>query len=87
MPSAEVLSTARGSGASTTTYTWAAGTSMATPAVAAVAALVRGRFPSFSVADIKTWLAKTADDEGKKGNDPYYGKGFVNARRAVTESY
>lgn len=80
-----VMSTVRGSDDSGAWYSWAAGTSMATPAVAAVAALVKQRFPFFGVDDLKTWLAKTADDEGKKGNDPYYGKGFVNARRAVTE--
>jgi lantibiotic leader peptide-processing serine protease len=80
-----VMSCARGSGSSISSYSWAAGTSMAAPAVCAVAALVKQRFPWFAVADLKTWLAKTADDEGKPGNDPYYGKGFVNARRAVTE--
>lgn len=80
-----VMSTVRGSGASTTTYSWAAGTSMAAPAVSAVAALVKQRFPWISVGGLKTKLARSADDEGKKGNDPYYGKGFVNAYRAVTE--
>jgi subtilisin family serine protease len=80
-----VMSTVRGQPASTTTYSWSAGTSMAAPAVAAVAALVKERFPAFTVGDIKTWLVKTADDEGKTGHDPYYGRGFVNARRAATE--
>jgi hypothetical protein len=28
-------------------------------------------------------LVQSADDEGKPGNDPFYGSGFVNARRAV----
>lgn len=80
-----VLSCIRGSGSSISTYSWGYGTSMATPAVSAVAALAKQRFPWFGVGDLKTWLAKTADDEGKKGHDPYYGRGFVNARRAVTE--
>jgi hypothetical protein len=31
-------------------------------------------------------LKNTADDEGEPGVDPYHGHGFVNARRAVTES-
>ncbi len=79
-----VISTIRGNG--NNYYGWAAGTSMAAPAVCAVAALIKERFPLFTVADIKAWLAKTADDEGKIGNDPYYGKGFVNARRAVTDN-
>ncbi|HEX5708045.1 MAG TPA: S8 family serine peptidase [Pyrinomonadaceae bacterium] len=80
-----VLSTSRGAGASTTTYSFAAGTSMATPAVSGVAALIKQRFPGISLGALKAHLTQTADDEGKKGNDPFYGKGFVNARRAVTE--
>lgn len=80
-----VMSTVRGSGSSISSYSWAAGTSMAAPAVAAVAALAIQRHPGISVGDLKVLLAMTADDEGKTGNDPYYGKGFVNARRAVTE--
>jgi subtilisin family serine protease len=80
-----VLSCSRGAGASTTSYSWAAGTSMAAPAVSAVAALVRQKYPGLSVGALKTCLANTADDEGSNGHDPYFGRGFVNARRAVTE--
>lgn len=80
-----VMSTVRGSGTSTTTYSWASGTSMAAPAATAVAALIKQRDPSISVGALKTRLAKSADDEGKSGHDPAYGRGFVNARRAVTE--
>jgi subtilisin family serine protease len=80
-----VMSTVRGSGASITTYGWADGTSMAAPAVSAVAALAMQRYPGISVGALKTLLARTADDEGKPGHDPYYGRGFINARRAVTE--
>ncbi len=64
---------------------WTAGTSMAAPAVSAVAALVKQAFPGISVGDLKNVLANTADDEGAAGHDPFYGRGFVNARRAVTE--
>jgi lantibiotic leader peptide-processing serine protease len=80
-----VMSSVRGPDDSGLWYNWASGTSMAAPAVSAVAALVKERFPWFTPGDIKSWLAATADDEGKVGNDPYYGKGFVNAYRAVTE--
>jgi subtilisin family serine protease len=55
------------------------------PAASSVAALIKQRFPGISVGAWKAKLAQTADDEGKKGNDPFYGKGFINARRAVTE--
>lgn len=78
-----VLSTSRGAAASTTSYSWAAGTSMAAPAVSAVAALVKQANPRISLGALKTKLAQSADDEGKKGADPYYGKGFVNAEKAV----
>jgi subtilisin family serine protease len=82
-----VLSTSRGAGASTTSYSWAAGTSMAAPAVAAVAAIIKQRFPSFGADELKTFLGQTADGVG--GDDPlkpYYGKGFLNAGNAATQS-
>jgi len=72
-----VLSTSRGG------YTWAAGTSMAAPAVSAVAALIRQANPGISLGALKNRLAQSADDEGKQGRDPLYGRGFVNARKAV----
>jgi len=80
-----VISTVRGATASTTTYGFAAGTSMAAPAASGVAALIKQRFPDISVGALKNRLAQSADDEGKSGHDPSYGRGFVNARRAVTE--
>jgi subtilisin family serine protease len=80
-----VLSPTRGAGASTTTYAFASGTSMAAPAASGVAALIKQRFPNISVGALKNRLAQTADDEGDNGHDPFYGRGFVNARRAVTE--
>jgi len=80
-----VISTSRGAATSTASYAFAAGTSMAAPAAAGVAALIKQRFPDISVGALKTRLAKSADDEGKNGHDPAYGRGFVNARRAATE--
>jgi lantibiotic leader peptide-processing serine protease len=80
-----VLAPCRGSGASTNSYCFAAGTSMASPAAAGVAALIKGRFPGISLGALKAKLAQTADDEGKVGHDQVYGNGFVNARRACTE--
>jgi subtilisin family serine protease len=72
-----VLSTARGG------WAWAGGTSMATPAAAAVAALIKQKYPDISVGQWRARLAQSASDEGRAGNDPYYGRGFLNARRAV----
>ena len=79
-----VLSTVRGSSAAGS-YGWAAGTSMAAPAAAAVAALIKQANPSATPAQLKTKLAQSATDEGKVGQDAFYGRGFVNARRAVTQ--
>jgi len=73
-----VLSTSRAG------YTWSAGTSMSAPAASAVAALIKQRFPNISVGELKNRLAQSADDLGKPGVDPYYGRGFINAYRAVT---
>lgn len=61
------------------------GTSMASPAAAGVAALIKSANPGISLGALKTKLKQTADDEGPIGHDEFYGHGFVNARRACTE--
>jgi subtilisin family serine protease len=58
------------------------GTSMASPHVAGVAALVAGQVGR-NPAQIRARLQQTADDLGESGVDPAYGKGRVNAARAV----
>lgn len=78
-----VLAPVRGGGASVSTYSWAAGTSMAAPAVAAVAALVIQRSGHLPPAQIEAILRRSADDLGKSGNDDFYGAGRVNADRAT----
>jgi subtilisin family serine protease len=80
-----VMSTIRGAPASTTTYGWTWGTSMAAPAVAAVAALIKQKHPKISVGALKTRLLRATTDEGKVGNDPYYGKGYINAALAIAD--
>lgn len=64
-------------------YCFAAGTSMATPAAAGVAALIVGQNPGIRLGRLKAQLKNSADDEGKRGNDEFYGHGFVNADNAV----
>ncbi|NIV18452.1 MAG: S8 family serine peptidase [Woeseiaceae bacterium] len=63
-------------------WCFAVGTSMASPAAAGVAALIKGANPDISLGALKTKLAQTADDEGPIGHDEFYGHGFVNAARA-----
>lgn len=61
-----------------------AGTSMATPHVAAVAALVAARYGALATPEfIYTKLTMTADDLGAPGPDPVYGYGRVDAAGAV----
>lgn len=78
-----VMSTVRGAGPSISSYNWSAGTSMAAPAVAGVAALAKQAHPTLSLGGLKAKLQTSADDEGKKGKDEFYGHGYVNAGKAV----
>ena len=64
-------------------YFFAAGTSMATPAAAAVAALIIEKYGRIGPAGVEAVLRHSADDLGKPGNDDFYGLGRVNAFNAV----
>jgi serine protease len=55
------------------------GTSMATPHVSGVAALVWSRHPSCTAAEIRAALAASAEDLGAAGRDNAYGFGLVQA--------
>ena len=77
---AQVLSTVAGNG-----YGVMAGTSMASPVVAAVIAMLRGAVPSASASQVAQAIADTALDLGAPGHDPWYGYGFVDAQGAYTE--
>lgn len=77
-----VLSTSRGGAASTTSYSWAAGTSMAAPAAAAVAAIIKQSHPGISLGALKTMLQKSAVATSPK---EFHGKGWVNALNACQQ--
>ncbi len=66
-------------------WMWAAGTSMAAPNVSGVAALVISKYGRMPVGKLKNHLIQTSDDLGKPGNDDFYGKGRINAYKAVTK--
>lgn len=65
-------------------YYFYAGTSMASPHVAGVAALVKAANPSLSNSQIRGILEDTADDLGASGWDNIYGNGRLNAYKAVS---
>ncbi|HSL82328.1 MAG TPA: S8 family serine peptidase, partial [Thermoanaerobaculia bacterium] len=69
-----VLSTCRGASAPPNfSFCFAAGTSMASPAAAGVAALIKSTNPGISLGALKSKLRNTADDEGEAGTDSFYG--------------
>ena len=77
-PDDPVLATLAGGG-----YGHMAGTSMASPHVAGIAALMKAANPDLTPTEIALILAETATDLGASGWDPYYGYGLVDAEAAV----
>jgi subtilisin family serine protease/subtilisin-like proprotein convertase family protein len=68
---------------SRSSYGYMSGTSMATPGVAGVAALVWSNYSGCSGTEIREVLKATAADLGAAGHDVYYGNGVVQAKDAV----
>lgn len=64
-------------------YVPLSGTSMATPHVAGIVALMLQANPRLTPSQVEALLIKTATDKGKRGFDNDYGFGFVNAHKAV----
>jgi len=60
------------------------GTSMATPHVAGLAALVRASFPSYTADQIASAILDNAEELGAAEWDPYAGCGRVNALQALS---
>jgi type VII secretion-associated serine protease mycosin len=67
-------------------HTYISGTSFATPNVAGVVALIRARYPSWTPQQVVDRLIATVDDRGTSGWDIRYGRGRVNAYRALGAS-
>ncbi len=64
-------------------YWFYQGTSMASPHVAGVAALLLAKDPSLTPSEIRNVLQSTAEDLGATGWDQYYGYGLVDAQAAL----
>jgi subtilisin family serine protease len=69
-------------GITASNYAYFDGTSMATPHVSAVAALVWSYFPTCTGSQIRTSLNNSALDLGTAGRDTKYGYGLVQAKAA-----
>ena len=86
-PGVDVLSTLPMDGdcqmCSGSPYGFADGTSMATPHVSGVAALLYNFLPDASVDEIEEALLMSAQDLGEDGRDDYYGHGLVKAMAAI----
>jgi PKD repeat protein len=65
------------------TYAFLSGTSMATPHIAGVVALMRQADPNIAVDAIKQIIYETAHDLGTVGEDNAYGWGMIDAYEAV----
>jgi thermitase len=64
-------------------YRYLSGTSMATPHVTGLAALLLSKNPYLSPAEIKAVIEQTADDLGTPGRDDFYGNGRINITKAL----
>lgn len=65
-------------------YMFSTGTSMASPHVAGVAALVKSSHPEYGPDQVRQVLEDTAEDLGNPGWDERYGYGLVDAYAAVS---
>ncbi|TQS39544.1 S8 family peptidase [Cryptosporangium phraense] len=77
-PGVSILSTYMGS-----QYATMSGTSMATPYVAATAALLKSVSPGLTPAQVTTALESTATDLGAAGRDDVFGYGLINPYAAL----
>lgn len=80
-PGVSILSTVRGNG-----YQAWSGTSMASPHVAGLAALLKSLHPDWSNARIRETIEGAAEDFGTPGWDPVFGYGRIDAHAALSSS-
>jgi serine protease len=59
------------------------GTSMSTPHVAGLAALIMSQYPNITPAAVESLIESTALDLGSAGRDPLFGFGLIQARAAL----
>jgi subtilisin family serine protease len=76
-PGVSIMSSYRNS------YSYLSGTSMAAPHVAGLAALILSADPTLSPAQVRALIEDNTDDLGAPGWDPFFGRGRINARKAL----
>lgn len=79
-PGVSIYSTSKNDG-----YTWLSGTSMASPHVAGLAALIWSVDPSLSRDKVRSIIQLSADDLSPAGRDIYSGYGRINAGKALLQ--
>jgi thermitase len=77
-PGVDILSTYNNGG-----YSSLSGTSMATPHVAGVTAIIWNKYPTAAASTIRSKLAASVDDLGAAGRDANFGYGRVNLVKAA----
>ncbi|MDY0019210.1 MAG: S8 family peptidase, partial [Anaerolineae bacterium] len=77
-PGSEIYSTWTSSN-----YRYDSGTSMASPFVAGLAALIRAKYPSYTPFQVAQAIVHSATDLGSAGRDNAFGCGRIDAQRAL----
>ncbi len=85
-PGENIWSTVGNGAAAGSDHGYLSGTSMAAPYVTGVAAVIKGRWPFLTSAQIADIIFSTADDIGAPGVDPVYGRGAVDITAAMSVS-
>ncbi|HEY2069617.1 MAG TPA: S8 family peptidase [Rhizomicrobium sp.] len=65
-------------------YNYLSGTSMATPYVSGVAAVIKGASPFLTAEEVADIIFNSTDDMGATGIDPVYGRGAVDITKAMS---
>ena len=83
-PGVDIWSSVGNGGKKTPDYGYLSGTSMATPYVSGVAAVIKGASPFLTNDEIADIIFNTTDDMGAAGIDPVYGRGEVDITKAMS---
>jgi len=83
-PGLDIWSAVGNGGSAKPAYGWLSGTSMASPYVTGVAAVIKGKWPQLTSSQVASIIFQTADDIGAPGVDPIFGRGAVDITKALS---